>query len=246
MRDLFPSRPAPIVPAAAIVLALLFIIFPAFSCGGGPPENEPPATADAVAPGVARTSTSPPAVPPSSGPGASTAPGGTGGLEEGSDLAAMFLQAAEMARTGLYDRALDLYRSILEERPDHVPTLVNAARIHFIQGRTTETIDLLEEADRLLPNHPRTLGYLGMAEVKAGRLEEAVGHLEASLLIDPSRVDVGNELAGACFELKRYDEAVEAWERVLRLDPENILARTGLEEVRKLGSQASPSPVPAP
>lgn len=246
MRDLFPSRPAPIIPAAATVLALLFIILPALSCGGGPAENEPPATADAVAPGVARTPASPPASPPSALNGASAAAAGAGGLEEGSDLAAMFLQAAEMARTGLYDRALELYRSILEERPGHVPTLVNAARVHFIQGRTTEAIELLKEADRLLPNHPRTLGYLGMAEVKAGRLEEAVGHLEASLLIDPSRVDVGNELAGACFELERYEEAAEAWERVLRLDPENILARTGLEEVRKMGNQAAPSPVPAP
>jgi tetratricopeptide (TPR) repeat protein len=231
---------------ALLPVVLLFALLFAFSCGGAAPEEKTTGAADAVPPGTVRSSVSPPVAPPAGIPGVPADQVRTGGLEAGSDLAEMFIQAGELARTGLYDRALDRYRSILEERPEHVPTLVNAARIHFIQGRTEDAIDLLKEADRILPGHPRTLGYLGMAEVKAGRLEEALGHLEASQLADPSRIDVGNELAGVYFELERYDEAAEAWERVLRLDPENILARTGLEEVRRLGDQASPVPAPAP
>lgn len=236
-------RPHTIVTLITLVLLMLPC---ALSCGGGAPDTGSSAAADAVPPGTARSSASPPVAPAAGVTGAPAGGAGIGGLEEGSDLAEMFLQAAELARTGLYDRALDLYREILEERPEHVPTLVNAARIHFIMGRTEEAIDLLEEADRILPGHPRTLGYLGMAEVKAGRLEAALGHLEASHLADPSRIDVGNELAGVYFELERYAEAAEAWERVLRLDPENILARTGLEELRRTGGQASPAPVPGP
>jgi tetratricopeptide (TPR) repeat protein len=169
-------------------------------------------------------------------PGATaTADSGPGADE---DLAVLFRQAADFAGSGLYDRALEIYEKILEERPDHPPTLVNAARVHFIRGRTEEAIRLLERADQLVPGHPRTLGYLGMAEVKAGRMEDALIHLERSQLLDPTRIDVGIELAAAYFQLERYEDAGAAWNRVLGQDPNNLPARAGLERIRQLSQPA--------
>lgn len=177
--------------------------------------------------------------PPATGPAHISSPGvesGTNdnGLGADDDLAVLFRQAADFAGTGLYERALEIYGKILEERPDHPPTLVNAARIHFIRGRTDEAIRLLERADRLVPGHPRTLGYLGMAEVKAGRMEDALIHLERSQLLDPTRIDVGLELAAAYFQLERHEDARAGWNRVLAQDQDNLPARAGLERIRQL------------
>ncbi len=230
---------------AGVALLLLAVISltGAVACGPNPGEEAPdqavvpPAAADAVPPGTARSASgalSPDAAPPP----APAEQARVEGLTPGSDLAATFLEAAELARTGLYDRALELYQQILEERPEHAPTLINAARVHFIRGRTGEAIQMLEQADRAMPNNPRTLAYLGMAEAKAGLYEDALVHLEGSSLLDPTRIDVGNELAGVYFQLERHEEAAEAWGRVLKLDPGNMMARAGLESVRQLSQPA--------
>jgi tetratricopeptide (TPR) repeat protein len=229
------------VKMLAVPLLVFLLLIGAVSCGGGSEERsadtDPVPPAAAVAPGTGRTA-SPVTIPP----GAPAGPARVEGLEAGSDLAVAFQQAAELARTGLYDRALELYEQILEERPEHAPTLINAARIHFIRGRTSEAILLLERSNRAMPNNPRTLAYLGMAEVKAGRFEDALVHLEGSSLLDPTRIDVGNELAGVYFQLERYEDAAEAWERVLKLDSENIMARAGLEQIRQTASSAGSGP----
>jgi tetratricopeptide (TPR) repeat protein len=242
----------PVNPCRAGVkmTALLFLaLTAAFSCGPGQGESASPggsgapAVADAVPPGTGRPG------PVRSLPrdGSPPPPGAeqptVEGLEQGSDLAAMFQQGAELARTGLYDRALELFEQVLAERPDHVPTLINAARVHFLRGRTEKAIELLERADRLMPDNPRILAYLGMAESKAGRFEDALVHLEGASLLDPTRIDVGNELAGVYFELERYEEAAEAWGRVLKLDPDNLLARAGLEQIDR---QSPPADAGAP
>ena len=220
-----------------MLLFLCLTLAGAVSCG---PDSEEAAVTGSAA--------VPPGPVPSGPPGASPAyvspratPQGSpavGGLSDDGDLAAQFRQAAELARTGLYDRALGLYLRILEERPDHSPTMVNAARIHFIRGRTEEAIEFLKRANQTAPGNPRTLGYLGMAEAKAGQLDNALVHLESSRLIDPSRIDVGSELAGVYFQLERYEEAVEAWGRVLAQDPNSLSARAGLERIQQLSQPA--------
>lgn len=218
--------------AKLMVLILFLTLACTLSCGPDPVERGPdstpvpPVPADAAPPGALPQEPPPPQA-------AARQPAVTG-LDPGSDLAAMFLQAAELARAGLYERALDLYARILEERPDHAPTLINSARVHFIRGRTDEAIELLERSNRVAPGNPRTLAYLGMAEAKAGRFEDALIHLEGSLLLDPARIDVGNELAGVYVQLERYEDATESWNRVLELDPDNMLARAGLDRVRQL------------
>jgi len=228
--------------ARLVVLLLLLTLVCTLSCG---PDSTPGpgVSADAVPPGTART-LSPGAIPPDGPRQEAPSPSPVvQGLDQGSDLATMFLQAAELARAGLYERALDLYDRILEQRPDHAPTLINSARVHFIRGRTSEAIELLKRSNRVDPGNPRTLAYLGMAEVKAGRLEDALIHLEGSLLLDPTRIDVGNELAGVYLQLERYEDASETWNRVRELDPDNMTARAGLDRIRQL---MQPADAPQP
>jgi len=199
------------------------------SCGGGgdEPAAPPPASQPRAAVSVSGDA-HPPMAPPAALP--STPPA------TGDDLAARFRQAAELARTGLYERALPVYEGILDDHPDHVPSLVNAARIHFIRGRTEQAIDLLARANTAEPGNPRTLGYLGMAEVKAGQLEQALVHLEGALILDPARIDVGNEKGAVHLQLEQYEEAEAAWRQVLEHDPDNMMARTGLDQIRLLSS----------
>ncbi len=206
-------------PAALLILLpiLLCLALAAASCGSGSDEGK---TERAAVQAKVRV--------PAPGP----APGQPTGTEDMTgDLAELFNQAGELARTGHYDRSLEFYQKILDVQPDHPPTLVNAARCHFISGRTEEAILLLQRANEAVPGHARTLGYLGMAEAKADRLEDALIHLEGSQLLDPSQIDVGNDLAGVYFRLERYPEAEEAWNRVLKQDSDNAEAQAGLEQV---------------
>ncbi len=228
--------------ARLVVLIFFFTLACTISCGTDP-APVPPASAEAMPPGTARTDS--PGEIPEDTPRQETPspPSVVPGLEPGGDLAAMFLQAAELARSGLYDRALELYDLILVEQPDHAPTLINSARVHFIRGRTNEAIELLEHSNRVAPGNPRTLAYLGMAEAKAGHFEDALLHLEGSMLFDPTRIDVGNALAGVYVQFERFEDAANAWNRVLELDPDNMPARAGLERIRQ---QTQPPAPPQP
>jgi tetratricopeptide (TPR) repeat protein len=228
---------------AGLVRLVLFLPFACTVACGTDPAPVPPVSADAVQPGNART-IAPGAFPPDAPRQEAPSPSPeVAGLEPGGDLAALYLQAAELARAGLYDRAQDIYSRILAERPDHAPTLINSARVHFIRGRTAEAIELLTHSNRVAPGNPRTLAYLGMAEAKAGRFEDALIHLEGSFLLDPTRIDVGDELARVYLQLERFDDAVTAWNRVLELDPDNLPARAGLDRIRL---QTSPPAPPQP
>jgi tetratricopeptide (TPR) repeat protein len=200
---------------------------------GGPVPGRPPG-----APGP------PAAGGPSAAPGVPGTGGEAGGREDPSDpdLAELFHQANRLAATGVYDRALKLFQRILEKNPDHPFTLVNAARIHFIQGRTEEAIRLLERADRVLPGQHRTLAYLGIAEGRAGRYERAVQLLERSSALDPSRLDVLNHLAAAKAHLGRTEEAAAVWRQILERDPDNAEARAGLHRLQ----EGTPSPAGPP
>lgn len=70
--------------------------------------------------------------------------------------------------------ARQVYAGILEERPDHAPTLISLAMSHLAVGEYDQCDALLK--DKVLavnPDDSDALAYLGLSAFLAGRRDEA-------------------------------------------------------------------------
>jgi len=95
--------------------------------------------------------------------------------------------------------------------------------LHYA-GRSTEALDMLDEAVRLDPHfsdiifHLRALCYFHM-----GRYEDSVASLKRRLIRNPN-TDVSHVLLAACYgHLGRFEEARAAWREALRINPDYSL-----------------------
>jgi tetratricopeptide (TPR) repeat protein len=136
--------------------------------------------------------------------------------------------AVGLERQGRLEEAVVHYRiafanSAPEDLDHHRRNLADAlVKLGFLvygQGRTGESVELLAEADRLIPGNPEILSRLGTALMAAGRSGEAVDRLRAVARMRPSTASDHNRLALALALDGQLDEAANAYRKALSLDP---------------------------
>ncbi len=96
------------------------------------------------------------------------------------------------------------------------------------QGKTTEAIDFLLEADRYNPYDPLTVYSLGIAFARSGKLAEARPFLEKAVDIEPGWPLARMSLGLLYHDLGEKGLAADQYREVLRIDPSNAAARARL------------------
>jgi tetratricopeptide (TPR) repeat protein len=117
-----------------------------------------------------------------------------------------------------YDRAVELYRAVLADRPDDVPVRQRLARVLAWASRYDESV---AEYDRLLASPaPPDDARVERAEVLswAGRLGEAEAEFQALLAHDPADARAARGLARSYRWSGRRADADRAYERALSLE----------------------------
>ncbi len=92
--------------------------------------------------------------------------------ERAKEIAAAFDHALGLHRAGRKGEALEAYRKILADDPNHVEALTYSGVVLLEQGKAKEAVEILQDSVALEPNGAAANGYLANALQVVGRPEE--------------------------------------------------------------------------
>ena len=136
--------------------------------------------------------------------------------------------ALELLRRGQLDRAVAVYRRILETVPEDVDALHFLGLALFQKGQADEAIALVTRAVQLAPTYVDAQNNLGNMLMERGRTEQAEALYRQILTAHPERPDARVNLGAL---LARRDEPAAAeteFRRVLATHPQNVEALVNL------------------
>jgi len=149
--------------------------------------------------------------------------------EDTSDSRVQFSLAASLERSGRFDRAVSMFKSMIAREPDNGIALNYLGYMYADSGiHLEESLELIGRALRDEPDNGAYLDSYGWALFRLGRLNEAESEIRkalASLQSDPTIHDhLGDILAAQ----GRKDEAATHWRKALELEPESAEIRQKL------------------
>lgn len=120
-------------------------------------------------------------------------------------------QNAENALKGGHrDRALSLFKKILNGNPDHVASLIAVGNLHRKMGNTLEALEAHQRAAEAGRDNPQAFQQLAEDYAAAGQLDKAIEALKQARNLEPDSL----------FTLRKLREAYQkqgAWNLVLQI-----------------------------
>jgi len=112
-----------------------------------------------------------------------------------------------------------LYRSVLDEQPEHPGALHLLGHALLSQGKTAEAVRVLSRAAALMPDDADVRFNLALALQREGQLGAAEHALRNAVASRTEFVAAWLSLAGLMTEADRLDEAEDCFRRALGLEP---------------------------
>jgi tetratricopeptide (TPR) repeat protein len=109
--------------------------------------------------------------------------------------------------------------------------LAEAGRGEFNAGNLPASIQLLERAVQLAPEHSQAWNDLGIAYLRAGKYEDAASALRKQLEINPKDEHANGYLGAALEYLQKNDEAAAAFRKQIEMIPLDASAHAALGEL---------------
>ncbi len=148
-------------------------------------------------------------------------------------------QAFEWARhqhlAGRLAQAEQVYRQILQQHPNHAPSLHYLGVIGFQMHRVDDALILLRRALAINPRVPDFHHNLGLALQEMGKLDEALAEFRAALQLNPSFASSRNSMATVLSAMGNHDEAVKEFHLALQYKPDDgmIYNNLGITETSR-------------
>ncbi len=127
--------------------------------------------------------------------------------------------ALAMQQRGEFAEAERMYRSILDERPEHSGALHLLGHVLIVQGKTTEAVPVLSRAAALMPGDADVSFNLARALQREGQLAAAEHALRSAVAARPDFAAAWLSLAAVMSEADRLDDAEDCFRRALELEP---------------------------
>jgi tetratricopeptide (TPR) repeat protein/O-antigen ligase len=146
--------------------------------------------------------------------------------------------ASFLTRHGQGDRAVALWRQVLQTTPNDAWLRLELARTLEARGRGSEALVEYQSASSLATQDPSLQLEIGRAYARAGHLREAIEAYETAVRHWPSDVhetDVRWELAVLLVRAGLRERAIDHYRRILQIRPGHEGAQRGLAD---LGAQA--------
>jgi Flp pilus assembly protein TadD len=151
--------------------------------------------------------------------------------EDTLDSRVQFSLAASLERSGQFDRAVSMFKSMIAREPDNGIALNYLGYMYADSGIHLE--ESLELISRALADEPENGAYLdsyGWALFRLGRLTEAESEIRKALASLESDPTIHDHLGDILAAQGRKDEAVQHWRKALELEPESTEIRQKLGE----------------
>ncbi len=140
----------------------------------------------------------------------------------------MLEKAMAAHRRGARDQAMEAYRAILDDTPDHPDALHLLGVVHYEGREFSEALPLMRRAIELQPEaaeYHRSLGAL----YRAGEhYETACRSIAQALRLAPDYLDAYNTLGLTLIDMERFDQAETALRQGLSHDPDSADLRATL------------------
>lgn len=130
-----------------------------------------------------------------------------------------------MEGEGRFDQALGCYREVLRRNPEVPSYYVTVGFLLMKMGRTTEAVELLEDARGKFPTSVLVLSRLVSFYLRAERWEDAIASGRALLDLQPDDFDALFLSGSAYAKLGKWGEALDHYGRALKTEPENKTLR---------------------
>ncbi len=140
----------------------------------------------------------------------------------------VFQRAVQLHSKGELLESASLFTAVLENNPQHFPSLHRLAAIRRHQGRLNESLVLLERAVACDPSAAEAYNSLGNTLNSLGRPEEALEHYRRAVLLHADFPEAYLNLANTYKALERWNEAEAAYRAAIALRPEYVDAHTNL------------------
>lgn len=124
--------------------------------------------------------------------------------------------------TKQYEEARDLYKSIVEERPEELDVRQKLARVYSILGDDDMELETLLELEQINPHRPETQRFLAERFLETQEYDRAIEHYAKALRIAPGTTRDYEILGRMYLREQRFDEAIELVERALFHYPEAL------------------------
>lgn len=122
-------------------------------------------------------------------------------------------------RAGQFDRAAQLYSSVLKADSRNVDAAHLLGVLHLQQGRAEKAVELIDNAARQRPGAPDILANLAIALTQCRRLDEALSVYDRLSTMLPGQPMPLQGRAIVLSQLGRTDDALRAFDSALKLSP---------------------------
>ncbi|GLH73160.1 hypothetical protein GETHLI_16620 [Geothrix limicola] len=145
-----------------------------------------------------------------------------------SDASVLVQEATALQQAGDLDHAEAIYRTILQNEPEHVTALQLLGVLYNQRGDFEAGARCFREALHLRPRSVMAYLNLGIALWNLRRLDEAQAAFHRALLLNPDNPEALLNRGLVLQELGRHEEVLEDLERLLSLHPEHPSAHIHL------------------
>lgn len=133
-----------------------------------------------------------------------------------------FSLGASLERAGHFDRAIDMFESMIAREPENAIALNYLGYMYADSGiHLEESLDLIGRALKEEPDNGAYLDSYGWALFRLGRLSEAESEIRKALATLESDATIHEHLGDILAAQGRRDEAVTHWRKALELEPES-------------------------
>ncbi len=146
----------------------------------------------------------------------------------------MFLEAVQAEETGEKQRAIKLYREMMELDPGFAPAWINLGTIHFHLREFDCAEQLYRRATEIDPSYVLAFFDLGNVLDELQRLDESIAAYGQAVALVPGYADAHYNLALAHERRGDARPALRHWQAYARLDKDGPWAEHARGQIRKL------------
>jgi Flp pilus assembly protein TadD len=141
-----------------------------------------------------------------------------------------------LRQKGELESAAAEFRKAIELSPADGPSLLNLAQILGLQGKTSESQEVMRRfaelrKDRDALRSAQLYTDTGIRLAERGDLNGGIGYFRAAVDLSPDDSVMHRNLAKALFQAEKLEEAGREYQTAIRLNPRDWQAHCGLGEV---------------
>ncbi len=130
-----------------------------------------------------------------------------------------------------YDKAMKALKQAIKLNKDSANANYLLGFVYSCMGRFKESVNLLEYANEIYPNHPEILRCLGWSMYHNEEKQRGIILIERSLSLAPNDILILNDLGICYLNEKKFNKSSKIFKKVLQIEPDNQKAKECLNAV---------------